>query len=809
VLTHTINGLTIGEEYQIQLVGSADDRSCCSGFVARVDGGDEGGGVTLPRFADIDGDLIGHVPTVIGTFTADATTQSFVTTGGLVDGLGGFSAVIVSSDQPFGGVNVDVIIDRATGGVTLTNLSVVEGLEFIGYSLTSAAGSFDQTGWKTIADNYDADGPNTADMGALIGTVDIDDNWTVLSDPNVDTDLSEGELDAGNGGQIGPGQSIDLGTPWRQTPFEDVFAQLLLSDGTILDLTVVYTGDEILFGDLDGNGEINELDWQAFKSGQGMNFAGMSEAASYQLGNLFADGVHDLRDFSLFEQAYNSANGPGALAAVIASVPEPSSVMLLTLAGTVFCAPLRRRLAKRLGLFLLLFGALLATAPSASAVLVAHWTFDSDFDSAVGTVTSAAGGNAVIDTVDSRVGGGSLRLDGVGDFVSVSNAPSLNGLANWSIAGFIRLNSENAVFNAIYATDGFSPGDVHINHRSDSNPNVLETAQSGATFLVTGAPALDLPQNNWVHVASTWDGTTLRNYVNGVDVGSVASGGSPANFNTARIGSFAGDASRDFDGRIDDLRIYSSVLSASEVGELATIDAGGIFRLGINVNTVTGNITLTNDTDSAVDFDSYQILSPGDGPSFIGSLNPSGWNSIAERAVPISGFPQGTGSGNGWEQGPNVSANELIEWYLLDEASPSSLASGASINLGNAFDTAVGNQDLVFTYRRTDGTVLSGLVNYVDAALPGDFNNDGRVDAADYTVWRDNLGAADESGINNNGDGGGVTASDYTFWRARFGNTAGSGSGSLSPAAVPEPSSLGILILAMGVMGIGWARRAA
>ncbi|MCA9241892.1 MAG: hypothetical protein KDA37_16895, partial [Planctomycetales bacterium] len=71
----------------------------------------------------------------------------------------------------------------------------------------------------------------------------------------------------------------------------------------------------------------------------------------------------------------------------------------------------------------------------------------------------------------------------------------------------------------------------------------------------------------------------------------------------------------------------------------------------------------------------------------------------------------------------------------------------------------------------------------------GDFNADGVVDAADYTLWRDNLGAPDESALNNNGDGGGVSASDYIYWRDRYGNTASVSADEAGAASAPEPAS--------------------
>ncbi|MGD9633735.1 MAG: PEP-CTERM sorting domain-containing protein [Pirellulales bacterium] len=92
-------------------------------------------------------------------------------------------------------------------------------------------------------------------------------------------------------------------------------------------------------------------------------------------------------------------------------------------------------------------------------------------------------------------------------------------------------------------------------------------------------------------------------------------------------------------------------------------------------------------------------------------------------------------------------------------------------------------------------------------SLDGDFNGDNKVDAADYTVWRDHLGAADESSIHNNGDGqNGVDAADYALWKNGFGDTAGAASA--QGAAVPEPASWLGLLIGM-TAGLRWLRRRA
>jgi len=80
--------------------------------------------------------------------------------------------------------------------------------------------------------------------------------------------------------------------------------------------------------------------------------------------------------------------------------------------------------------------------------------------------------------------------------------------------------------------------------------------------------------------------------------------------------------------------------------------------------------------------------------------------------------------------------------------------------------------------------------------LLGDYNLNGVVDAADYTVWRDTLGAMVTAFSGADGDGSGtIGKDDYDIWKANFGDTAGSGSGQAAGAA-PEPTCLILVLLA-------------
>lgn len=77
-----------------------------------------------------------------------------------------------------------------------------------------------------------------------------------------------------------------------------------------------------------------------------------------------------------------------------------------------------------------------------------------------------------------------------------------------------------------------------------------------------------------------------------------------------------------------------------------------------------------------------------------------------------------------------------------------------------------------------------------------DFNGDALVDAADYVLWRETIGSTADLRADANADGM-VDIADYNRWRAGLGQTIGMGAGTVTSAAVPEPSSAWILLFGM------------
>ena len=114
----------------------------------------------------------------------------------------------------------------------------------------------------------------------------------------------------------------------------------------------------------------------------------------------------------------------------------------------------------------------------------------------------------------------------------------------------------------------------------------------------------------------------------------------------------------------------------------------------------------------------------------------------------------------------------------------------------------VGHHVLWIAWQRDDpvGEVFFSTSDLMIAAAPGlagDYNNDRVVNAADYTVWRDHVGAAAGT-LPNDVDGGLIGPAQYARWKANFGATGPVG------VAVPEPRLVAFVLL--GACGLSWRR---
>lgn len=124
-------------------------------------------------------------------------------------------------------------------------------------------------------------------------------------------------------------------------------------------------------------------------------------------------------------------------------------------------------------------------------------------------------------------------------------------------------------------------------------------------------------------------------------------------------------------------------------------------------------------------------------------------------------------------------ANPLGDSGSADEWNLSSTA----ISLPGTMITAIfeGDQDSGSENMFIDSVLFSdGFVNEFN---PGDFNKDGKVDAADYAVWRNGLVTEE------------YTLADYDVWRMNYG--AGTGGEPAIATPAPEPAALAGLLSLM------------
>ncbi len=161
---------------------------------------------------------------------------------------------------------------------------------------------------------------------------------------------------------------------------------------------------------------------------------------------------------------------------------------------------------------------------------------------------------------------GGVSFDGINDYISL---PAINAsgsgftVAMWVRTSSFRPSDQQFLSKATGTSEqqhdwmlGLSSG-RRLRFRLKSN---------GVTTTLT-AYSGDLPQDTWYHATATYDGTRMRLYVNGVEVGSTSKSGAVAmNANVPVNLGRNPDGARYMNGVLDDVRIYNRALTPAEIG---------------------------------------------------------------------------------------------------------------------------------------------------------------------------------------------------------------------------------------------------
>ena len=263
-----------------------------------------------------------------------------------------------------------------------------------------------------------------------------------------------------------------------------------------------------------------------------------------------------------------------------------------------------------LATFFLLVASLVITpfAQSVSAVppagptltgLAAYWSFDSSSNFNVPDVggSTLTKGNGASWSASGKFGG-ALSLNGGSQSLYDTSSPSYLPVGNSSYTQSVWFKPD-----VVSGTGGLVGwGDYGSSRRTNAlrlyeNSGGFRHYWWGADLDCTGTQC-PISTGTWYHVASTWDGTTRKLFVNGVLKRSDTPGANNATAANFHIGKTC--CSEFFSGLIDDVAIYTRALSAGEVAELANSSiptnsavpaVSGIARTGETLDASTGSWT--------------------------------------------------------------------------------------------------------------------------------------------------------------------------------------------------------------------------
>ena len=126
-------------------------------------------------------------------------------------------------------------------------------------------------------------------------------------------------------------------------------------------------------------------------------------------------------------------------------------------------------------------------------------------------------------------------------------------------------------------------------------------------------------------------------------------------------------------------------------------------------------------------------------------------------------------------------------WFLLDSNLHYLVGVTSFLirNPANSNDAMYGD---IFGATRVS-SFLDWVLGYTVYAIAGDYNQDGYVDGADYTVWADNYGRPSVIPGDGNRDAF-IDGADYTVWADNYGDGTPP-----APGMAPEPASFALLVM--------------
>jgi YD repeat-containing protein len=245
------------------------------------------------------------------------------------------------------------------------------------------------------------------------------------------------------------------------------------------------------------------------------------------------------------------------------------------------------------------------------------------FDEGTGTTASDNSGMGHDGTLNNGAtwatgqSGNALSLDGTDDNVSLSletGLPANNAsqtVANW-------MNVASNPSGTQCAVDLHNDGSASALQIGFRNGNVTAWNHGGNVLAQETPPSA----GSWHHVAYTYDGTTHTLYIDGVSAGTSTASPQTAAVTSFVLGRWNGGPGEYFAGKLDELRVYSRTLSATEIAGLAGGNGTGLSAVYYDNMDFTGSFIQRTDAtvnfnwgtgspDAAIGADTFSVLWTG------------------------------------------------------------------------------------------------------------------------------------------------------------------------------------------------------
>jgi hypothetical protein len=236
------------------------------------------------------------------------------------------------------------------------------------------------------------------------------------------------------------------------------------------------------------------------------------------------------------------------------------------------------------------------SAPSATGQ-VAYYDFEGDFqDSWANAIHGTAVGNAAIFN-DSGGRGNVVKLDGTGDYVDCTNDPNFDITGSITVAAWIKVTLFDKNYQAFVTKGNDAWRILRLNA-----PDSANFGHEGLSSAGTGGYS-NINDGQWHHVAGVYDSSAQKTYMYIDGLAETTRTGVTGTIDTSPFKVFIGaddseQPGREFDGLIDEVRIYSRALSQAEIAYLA---ADGAANLYIPPRSI-ANIYADGADDDAVNF---------------------------------------------------------------------------------------------------------------------------------------------------------------------------------------------------------------